>query len=167
MRHPIANYGDDDYLTHGGFFVFDNPPDRPSIEILEEPCDDGPEEWKVYRFDMEPHTIHEEEDEDGRVIRTLSDNSFHPTLEPWYASRARAVAECVDHPNGADGLRSDLCSKLPTVQARAYQALVGYFGPFEFDQYPETLTREEIEERYANWPDARGLADLTAGEVSP
>ncbi len=89
MRPPIANYGDVDYIEHGGFFVFDNPPDRPAIEILEEPCDDGPEEWTVYRFDMEPHSYLSGGDcespeacggECRRALArgpVLSDNRFH------------------------------------------------------------------------------------------
>jgi hypothetical protein len=41
-----------------------------------------------------------------------------------------------------------LFSKEPVERGIAYQAIVGYFGAFEFDNYPLTLTERGAKKRY-------------------
>lgn len=153
MSKPLANLGDVDYIEHGGFFVFEStPPDLPCIEILVEPDEDGPQEWLSYLIEMEPHTY----TADGQDLPTnftsgiLSDNQFHKSTAAWYADDLESVAETTDYPNGVAGLRTDLCSGKPEIQAGAYQALVSYYGPYEFDQSPEVFTQQQAEKLYSD-----------------
>jgi len=41
-----------------------------------------------------------------------------------------------------------LFSESPMDRGMAYQMIVGNFGPYEFDQYPVTLTEREAQKRY-------------------
>ena len=131
---PIASLGDVDFVEYGGFLVFDDPEDGPFVEVIRaQPAQQG-EIWAVHRFYMERHDANLSTVEDG---------------EPeWYAEDLDKVAACMDYPEGETGLRNDLRSGRPKVQADAYRALVDYFGPYEFDQYPLNLSRQEVTERY-------------------
>jgi hypothetical protein len=138
----IANLGDVNPVDHGGFFVYCDVTGQYEceVEILEAPEDEeAPEGWTVYRFSLDRCTF-----TDG----VLSDNPFHPEIEAWFADRLDGVASFVGQE--FHSLVRDLCSDDPIRRANAYRAIVDYFGPFEFDQYPLTFTdRAEIESRYS------------------
>lgn len=168
MKQPVLNLGDVDYIEHGGWFVFDNPPDCRSVEILIEPEDeDGEAMWTVYRFELEvcfwtkggtcenSQACNEECDKALAAGHVLSDNPYHLGFPAWFGSAKdlESVAQTACYPNGAAGLRSDLCSGQLGPIADAYSALVAHYGPCEFDQYPLELDRSEVEARYSGWSD--------------
>lgn len=141
MKRHVLNLGDVDYLEYGGWLVYDHPPDAVFAEVIEPPCDDGPEEWTVYRFDLDQCT---------HVNGVLSDNPYHPEAAAWFGSPddLASIAKTMDYPDGAERLIHDLCSGTTGRLADAYHAIVGYFGAYEFDQYPETFNRCQIEAAY-------------------
>jgi hypothetical protein len=93
--------------------------------------------YTVYRFCADRCTY---------VNGVLSDNEFHPDYPVWFADKLGAVAQSAGEDE--DELREALCAADPLALARAYQSLILYFGPHEFDSYPLQLTRDEAQERY-------------------
>lgn len=136
----IANLGDVSPVDYGGFFVFIDRTGvyAPEAEYLDAPEDDTGT-WHAYRFILERCL--------QQIDGVLSDNEYHPEAPAWFADKLESVAESA----GMDEreLRTDLCAKDPIRRAGAYQTLLGYFGPDEFDSDPLTLTRDEADARYS------------------
>jgi hypothetical protein len=132
----VTNLGDVDYITYGGTLVYRDTTgvyDAESEMIV--PNENG---WTVYRYILERCSY---------IDGVLSDNRFHPDHEAWFADRLKEVAAFVGMP--LNTLRRGLCSTDITERAMAYDALVQFYGPHEFDSYPLTFnTLEEIEARY-------------------
>jgi hypothetical protein len=138
----VAQLGDQHPREHGGYWVFVDTTSvyAPEGEFLEVP-DDETSPRKAYRFSLELCTF-----QDG----VLSDNKFHPDHPAWFAKYIESIAR-------NSGMKElDLinlfCSKDPIERAEAYRAIIGNFGPFELDQYPLTLTADEVEDRYDQAP---------------
>ena len=139
----IANLGDTDPVSYGGYFVMVDTTGVyvPEAELIEPPCDEvnleDPEaRWTIYRFCLEPHTY---------INGVLSDNKYHPERAARYAHRICGVAECVD--TLVEEFIAALTGDDPIAKASAYRELVMYFGPDEFDDYPLELTYQEVVER--------------------
>lgn len=130
----VGNYGDVDYITHGGMFLFKDLTGRyaPELEILEEPVIG--EEYKVYRVCL---------DKCYYTAGVLSDNKFHKNLEAWFMGAADNMS-----PEEKEELIEQLTSNKPSQRVLGYLTLIGYYGAFEFDQYPNILTRKEAKDRY-------------------
>ena len=147
----LANLGDADPVSYGGFFVFELSDGSFEIEVLEEPEDDEDDpdaRWTVRRFSPDRCTY-----ENG----VLSDNPYNPKLEAWYNPKLEAwfapvgpVAASIDVTESE--MIANLCSEDPVARAWAYQALYLYHGGDNFDSYPLYLTQKEVEERFARIP---------------
>ena len=135
----VANLGGANPVDYGGAFVYIDKTGRydPELEILEAPEGDVTN-WTVYRVCLEKHTF---------VGGILSDNEYHPNYPAWYASDVSTVADYVG--TDTSEMVDSLCSNDAAARAKAYQALLEYFGPFEFDQDPRTFTkRGDVTRRY-------------------
>lgn len=150
----LVNLGDVDWLNHGGFFVFDTR----WVEIVEPPPDDADEDtdeyiWTVYRLDAEKFkTVEEREgvtvtsylvpecygDEDI-CLGEWGPPSVH---EEWFAKHLDGICSSVGCER--EELVEELCSDNVVTRAAALQTLVGYFGAYEFDQYPLKLSRKDM-----------------------
>src|SRR5262245_19815580 len=80
----IANLGDVDPVTYGGFFVFVDETGVYDAEAEYWPEREEGEKQIVYRFILEPCTF---------VDGVLSDNKFHPNYATWFAKDIPAIAE--------------------------------------------------------------------------
>ena len=140
MSQPIwkfvANLGEATPLEYGGLFVYTDETGvyPPEMERLE-PLENG--KFDLRRVCLDPCTY-----EDG----VLSDNSFHPTLDAWFADDLDLIASCigVEH----HSLVKQLTSADPVQLARGYEAIGDYHGWENLDEYPLTLTKAEVLERY-------------------
>lgn len=153
----LANLGDVDPIECGGFFVL-HPPEREGslteIEILEEPTQDPPYDgepdtrvWTVYRL-LNDRIFRLTDKDPEYPAGALGDNVYHPYLAVWFSDKVPEVARFIGYADDGEELRDLLCSADPIDRAAGYQSLVAYFGPYEFDQYPRTLTAAEVQERY-------------------
>lgn len=136
----VAQLGDANPREHGGYWVFVDETGvyAPEGEWLVVPDnEEEPREAQAFRFPLELCTFQE---------GVLSDNKFHPLLPAWFAKHIASIAST----NGMTEL--DLinlfCSTDPIKRAEAYRALISQFGAFELDQYPLSLTAEEVDDRY-------------------
>ena len=134
----IANLGDVNPLDHGGAYVLIDqtgvyPPEVEFIEVPdEEPFEYNP--YTVYRFPLENFTL-----TDG----ILSDNPYHPKYPVWFADSINDMVGPEDAQELVDGFLSDN----PIAKAQSYLTVLYYYGPVEFDQYPLTFSRAELEAR--------------------
>jgi len=111
----------------------------PELELIESSESGSDEEWTVSRIVCERCFF-----ENG----ILSDNRFHKDHPAWFADSLESVCNCCDCDQ--DELIESLCSDNEIARARAYETLINYFGPFEFDQYPLKFSdRVEVEAKYA------------------
>jgi hypothetical protein len=136
----VAQLGDANPREYGGYWVFVDETGvyAPDGEWLVVPDDEEKtQEAQAFRFPLELCTFQE---------GVLSDNKFHPLLPAWFAKHIASIAST----NGMTEL--DLinlfCSTDPIKRAEAYRALILSLGAFELDQYPLSLTAEEVEDRY-------------------
>ena len=131
----IAQLGDASPVEHGGYWVFEDTTGvyAPEAELFEPNDETGGGD--VYRFSLDKCTY---------IDGVLSDNKFHPDVAVWYADDIPSIEASCDH----EHLIADLCSESTVIRAWAYRSLVGYHGPYEFDQYPLTLTKRESKRRY-------------------
>jgi hypothetical protein len=149
----IGNLGDVNPLDHGGKLVYVDTTGvyDPCMEVIEPNKADGEIlSWTVYRFNLEKCTF-----TDGIV----SDNKFHPLHSAWFA---KPESEKVNRPQDTtylsnvasyggvevDELIEWLCSDFVINRAEAYDLIASYHGMENFDSYPLTLNRAEVEERY-------------------
>lgn len=130
------------------------------VDDCPEYCDDGKTEngnkFEVYRVCLERYkTVTVEgaldENENETTVTHLvpfgyDENWTHPARSyvPWFDLSAVAASCGIER----DELVSDLCSADPIDLARAYDAIAGYYGWHEFDQYPLTLTETELNKRW-------------------
>lgn len=77
---------------------------------------------------------------------SLSSNPFHAGKPEWFASKLEQVSESMGMQ--VEDLAKRLVSSNPVERATGYLALVGNFGPHEFDSYPVLLTNGEIKHNY-------------------
>ena len=148
----VAQLGDVHPIDYGGCFVYVDETGvyDPEMEILDSPEDDACK-WTIYRFDLPRCTW---------IDGILSDNKFHPDHAAWFAkpeseraSRPQDstyladVAQCCGQPE--EDLQAMLCSEDPKERALAYLQIGQYHGFENFDSYPLTMNRAEVEARYA------------------
>jgi hypothetical protein len=138
----VAQLGDKHPREYGGYWVFIDTTGfyAPKGEWLEVP-DDETSPRQASRFDLDLCTF-----QDG----VLSDNRFHPEHPAWFAAHIASIASTSGMTELA--LINLFCSQDPIERAEAYRALILNCGPFELDQYPLTLTAEEVESRYDQAP---------------
>ncbi len=138
----LANFGDVNWTTYGGFLVFEGE-QEPYVEVVDvwrldsgevEDENDPDMKWDIYQFPLD------------KMLSWTDD-----TLEGAASSIGVSLEE----------LKKLLDSDDPIELAGGYEVLVGYFGAHEFDSYPMTLDAEEMEERY---PDLIEPGELTGGD---
>jgi len=151
----VCNLGDASPIDHGGDFLYVDATGvyAPEIEKLEVPNDDVFDtpraRWTVYRFIVEPCTY---------VGGILSDNKYHPAHPAWFA-HPYDPARPQDGDGGLEELSSyrgvtveELVAMFldPDVRVRADAWLLAasYHAIENFDSYPLTCKRDEIEKRY-------------------
>lgn len=141
----IAQLGDADPITYGGYFVYVDETGvyAPEVSMIEPPTDDVDEDdpdarWTVYRFVLEPCTF---------IDGVLSDNPYHPAHAVWFADKLADIAQTM----GQDelDLLQGFTSSDPVARAYAWRCVGDYFGYHELDHYPQQLTRAEVEQRFA------------------
>lgn len=135
----IGNLGDVHFIEHGGFLVYT---DQTGVYEAEAVVIDSPEDdtgtWTIHRFILDRCTF---------INGILSDNKFHPDHPAWFADSLKDVASC--YGQDVDSLIESLCSSDPLDRASAYQCIGGYHGWDNFDSYPLTFNRSEMDNRYA------------------
>jgi len=122
----VGTIGDAHFLDYGGGPVYPDGHGGYMLEHVDEPADDGPAfdspraRWTVYRVDLAPRGI------DWVKWADVADSASMTAME----------------------LKRLAASKDPMKRAYAFETVAGYYGWYELDQYPMTLTRAEVEERY-------------------
>lgn len=140
MRKLLAQLGDKDPITHGGYFIFDSDEgDYPQGEWLESPEEDDHQVWRVYRFDIVKCTY-----QSG----ILSDNPYHPAHPAWFANQLSSLCGFVEIEE--DDLVEMFCGEDVLERAEGYRVVGSYHGFENLDEYPLELTRDEVEERYVD-----------------
>ena len=76
----------------------------------------------------------------------VSDNRFHKDKPAWFSYKLASVASCCD--SSPLDLQTALCDQNDVNRGWGYQTLVGYFGVYEFDQYPVEMTEAELRNLY-------------------
>jgi len=135
----VVNLGDATPLEHGGDFLFVDTTGvyPPFLVHIEESHGKG--KYRVSRIEC-PRLIY------SATTGILSNNHYHSDKPVWFADKIASAASM----NGSDEetLRGQLLAMCPMERARGYLALTGRFGWYEFDQYPDTMTRTEIRRVY-------------------
>ena len=148
------NAGDVNPIEHGGYFIFTDATGvyDPEAELLTRLNDygDGKGWWEVRRFTLTKCSF---------VGGILSDNQFHPDHAAWFAKPESEkatrpqdttylsfVADCTGIT--VEELIQFLTSDDLAKRAEAYRQIGDVHGWDNFDSYPLTLTRDEVEARY-------------------
>jgi hypothetical protein len=149
--NAIANLGDVNYLVYGGRLVLapteDNP--DPSVEVIDPPPEDEVAiGWHIYRFDLEPLKVVEQDNTMYLVPAAWDESWPHPlaSYDEWFHKDLAAVASST----GMDvqKLREGFCSDNLVARAVSWCALGDYHGFNELDHYPLHLSEHEAHERY-------------------
>jgi hypothetical protein len=157
----IANLGDANPIEHGGYFIYEDetgvycPEGELLIHFDEHENDSGEETFHIYRFSLDKCVA------DVMYPYTLSANKYHPELSAWFAGteeqrKERPQDTCYFKDMAAsagideDELRHMFCSWNTIQRALAWQIVGNHHGFENLDSYPLTLTRKEVEGRYAD-----------------
>jgi hypothetical protein len=148
----LANLGDVNPVEYGGYFVY---VDETAVyasegEILCEPSDDvdpdtATARWTVYRFSLDQCKV-----VDGVLVSVDYQPDWpHPLPQyaKWFAKDLDKVASCCGW--SLDEAILMLCSTDPLERAHIYRDIGEYHGMANLDSHPFTLTRAEVEARYA------------------
>lgn len=149
----VCNMGDVSIAEYGGFLVYEDETGvyPPEVELYE--ANDNETGGTMYRFILERPRFKTLTEEGKRQLRGkgIKDaNQQHKMWywhNEWYVSKLAEVASFVGMTKFQ--LLRMLLGKDTTQRAIAYQILVSYFGPHEFDSYPVTLTENQAKQRYA------------------
>lgn len=132
-----CHLGDINPLDYGGMVLF-TPEDGKDgyLALLEGPTEEDEEEsYLLYRVELEHHTYEN---------YILSDNKYHKDFQVWYGSSITLISSHCGM--SEEELISLFCSEKAMDRAIAYRSVIDYYGAFEFDQYPISLTRKEAKE---------------------
>jgi len=146
----IGQLGDASPIEHGGYWILR---DKTGVypeegELLVVPEDGG--EYKIYRFILERCTF-----TDG----VLSDNKSHPLHCAWWATTPEKMKERPQDGKGLtdianfigmdeEELVAQFCSEDALQRAMAYRAVGDYQGFNNLDDYPLTMKKLEVTNRY-------------------
>jgi hypothetical protein len=147
-QQPVWKYaghiGDVDPIAYGGGFVYADATGAYGPELTWfEPAPD--EQWhktegqtplQVYRILLEPPRF-----------KTRAANGETVWHREWFMSDLQSVCNSCDISWTA--LARLLMSRDPQRRATGYWDLISYYGPYQFDQDPLTVTEDEAYERYA------------------
>lgn len=149
----VGNLGDVNVADYGGFLVYEDTTGiYPPEAELYQPNETEDTGGTVYRFVLERprfKTLTEEGKRHYTWPEPLPANQRNVTwhwFNEWYVDKLKSVASTCGTTKFA--LLRLLFSKKTMKRAIGYHELIENFGPFEFDQYPLTLTQVEAETRY-------------------
>jgi hypothetical protein len=151
----IAQLGDVNPIDHGGYFIYRDitgvyPEEG---EILEPPPEDSEDgQFTIYRFSLDRCKVVWD---DNPFAVYLVPDGYNPenwqhalmSYDEWFHDDLASVAE--SEGSTLAHLREEFCSPDPLARARAYESIGRYHGWENLDSYPLTLSREEVEKRYA------------------
>lgn len=120
----VANLGDVNVAEYGGFLVY--------VDTT-----------GVYAPEVEMYEAKDDET-GGMMSRFILERN--PAGEWWFDKLQDVANSCGQE---VAEYKSDLASGDPIKVASVYRDVVAYFGAYEFDQYPVTLTEKEAQKRYA------------------
>jgi hypothetical protein len=153
----IDNLSDADPIENGGLFLYEDETGvyAPELEKLEEPCDDArgdddeDKRWTVRRVCLGKLKLVRKEDTLYLVPGAYEAEWSHPVTSyvEWFAEDLGSVAETMS--TTREELEVALCGDDIKARAWAYQCIYDYNGWDNGDSYPCTLTRAEVEARYA------------------
>ncbi len=130
----IGHIGDIDPITYGGGFIYIDETNvyGPELTYFEPATDEGRQETET------------RENTPLKVYRIMLESG----PREWFYSELDSIAsftgrELVD-------VQADANSNDPVRIALLYSDLIHYFGPSEFDSYPETMTEREAYAKYAS-----------------
>src|SRR4030095_4233564 len=142
----IAQLGDVDPITYGGYFVYRDRTNAyaPEAEVLIEPADDEQKEgWTLYRFILDRCTY---------IDGVLSDNPHHPDHAVWFADYLTTIA--VSAGRTRDEMIADFTDADPIRRAHAYQDIGHAFGWHDIYQYPRIYSkRSDLPRRIRRYRD--------------
>lgn len=133
----VENFGDVNWKEYGGAFLFVDETGvyAPELEILEEPAEDAETQvWVAYRIVL---------DKCFYTKGVLSDNKYHKNVQAWFGQLLVDSGE-----EDEEQAIENLCSDDPKLRAMGYLHVVGHYGAYEFDQYPQTFNSSKVDERY-------------------
>lgn len=149
----VAYLGDVNPLDYGGLWVFRDKTGEhcPQVESIEPIGEDEDCEYEVHRMYLEKLKVYMDDEGNSYLIdaKYQEDWPHAPSMyQPWFCMQEGSL-ESICKSVGAplDEMRENLCSEDPAVLALAYRDIAGYYGWANFDQYPDTISRPEAEER--------------------
>lgn len=150
----VANLGDVNVAEYGGFLVYRDKTGvyPPEAELYE--ANENATGGRMYRFILEPPRF--KTFKGGHFREELLKNPAERNrswywYKEWFIKDLPGIASSCG--TTAFRLLRLLFSKKPVERASAYQMIVGYFGPHEFDSYSVVLTEREAKKRYATVED--------------
>lgn len=154
----LAAFGDVDFIEYGGQLLMPgvDEDDEPYLEVVQEPCDDETKygdwlpdaRWTIYRVEPEQMKLVEKDRRIYLVCLRYEPDWPHPvsSYDEWFHKDLGDVASCIG--SSMLNIRDRICSDDPIKRASAYIDMADYFGWYEFDQYPLSLTQHEVHTRY-------------------
>ena len=149
-------FGDVNFIEYGGQILLPDHDGVPYLEVVVPPCDDEAKhgswlptaKWEVYRVEPERKKMVEVDRVIYLVCEAWAPDWTHPLpqYDEWFHEDLKDIASCVGRP--MQEIRDDICSPDPVRRSAAYIDMAAYWGWYEFDQYPLSLTQHEVHERY-------------------
>lgn len=149
IRQLIANLGDSDPFSYGGYFVYKDEtgvyPEEAELLVVDNE-DDEDTTYTIYRFVLEPlKMVH------GYLVSSHWEPSWpHPleTHDEWFHEDLESVADYIG--STKEALEVALSSRDPIERAGAYRAVGEYHGWDNFDSDPLTgVTLRQVQRRYS------------------
>lgn len=162
---PISSIGDVDPIAFGGAIVYEDqtghyPPEMTWFEPApdedwQRDTEDGTRNAKVavYRIVLDPprfKALTAKGMQEGIGFGPLHADQRGDTWEwynEWYVGKVGEVADSTGQ--SAFSLLRSLMSRVPVKRAMAYQDLIGYFGPDEFDSCLVEMPEAEAYQQYS------------------
>jgi hypothetical protein len=135
---------------YSALFVDETGVYDPELMIAQEyETERGKTKFQVYRFSLDRQKI-VRKDGKSYLVPFGYDGSYpHPVhrYQEWFVKDLASIARSSG--SSYKTLVKALVSSDPSQRAEAYEAIGGYHGFDNFDQYPETWSESEMEK---NWP---------------
>ena len=138
MSKLIGYIGDVNVIDNGGTFILEGDP--PQIEFIEPSSEDEPQEFRVYRADLDKYKKWWDGEKFYIIDADYDDSWSHAPVDyrPWFWDLSKVARF-----SGRDEeeMKDLLCSEDPIARAWAYFEIASYYGWVNLDQYPDTIDR--------------------------
>lgn len=135
---------------YSALFVDETDVYAPELQIAQEyETESGKTKFQIFRFSVDK----QKEVRKGNTIYIVPEHykETHPhpihQYEEWFIKDLKGVASSVG--SSVEELLEQLTSDNPSTRSGAYEAIGGYHGFMNFDQYPETWTEKKMDK---DWP---------------